>query len=252
MKKFLIIGFMFFSVVSQTSATPLSADSSAEISSAWSGGLEMATTNNYLWRGITVNEGVILQPNAWLSYNNLTVDIWSSFTLNKPDDDIKRPEVDAIISYEMNLMNFTIEPSFNYYHYIDQADATDTGEFGCNVAYPIGIVTLNAGVFVDVMEYSGATYMEESAEIEKEINDHVSLFTALRIGSGFKKFNESYFELSKSTISLLSLDGRMTYSMDNGLYLQPYFQLNKTLSNDLEVYLKKSTSAVGLLIGKEF
>lgn len=239
-------------VLSFTCGALYSQESEAEVSTPWSGGLELSTTNNYLWRGMTVNEGFILQPDAWISYHNFTLDLWSSFTLNEPKDDIRRPEIDAILSYETAFMNVSIIPSFNYYHYINQDDATDTGELGCSIGYPIGILTLGATVFVDVMEYSGATYLEESVELEKEISDQVSFTSGLRLGSGLKKFNESYFGLSKSTVSLLSLDASVTYCLENGLYVQPAVQYNKTISSDLESYMDKHTTVMKLLIGMEF
>lgn len=250
MRQFAFIATLLLSVV--TSSMLYSQESDTEPSTPWCGGLEVTTTNNYFWRGMTVNKGFIVQPDVWVSYNNLTLDLWSSFTLNEPEDDIRRPEIDAILSYETEWMNFTITPSFNYYHYIDQDDATDSGELGCSIDYPIGLLTLGATVFVDVMEYSGATYLEQSVVLEKEISDQLSFTSGLRLGSGLKKFNETYFELSKSTVSLLSFDASVTYCMENGLYVQPSVQFNKTVNSDLESYTDKHTTVVGLLIGMEF
>ncbi len=157
MKKLIIILIMFLSLLHGACA-PLAAPPAAppdtaaveEAESAWSGGVETAVTNKYLWRGMEVNEGLVLQPLAWLTYQNFTFSLWSSWTLSEPKDDIKRPEVDATLTYEFELDNFIIESYFNYYHYIDQPDAPNTGELGCNLGYPLGIVTLNAGIIVDV------------------------------------------------------------------------------------------------------
>jgi hypothetical protein len=258
MKKHLIILALFVSLVCQASAASVDPDTVIEVASPWSGGVEMAATDKYLWRGMTVNEGFILQPDAWLTYQNFTFTLWGSITTNEPVNDIKRNEIDAIASYELNINDFVIEGSFLYYHYIDQPDAPNTGELACTVSYPFGIMTLNAGVIVDVIEYPGAAYLEQKIEVEKDLSDCLVAFSALTLGSGLKKFNESYLydendnPFSKSTLSLISIEGRLTYSTVYGIYLQPYFQLNKTINNDLKDYLKKQSSSIGLIIGKEF
>ncbi|NLP12345.1 hypothetical protein GX408_18240 [bacterium] len=251
MKKCLLSSALFFALLSATFAAPVDADS-AEAEPQWSGGVELTGTNNYLWRGMTVNEAAILQPTAWLTHRGVTLSLWSSWTLSEPKDDIKRHEIDAAITYTFELAKLAFETYFNYYHYLDQPDAPNTGEVACIVGYPLGIVTLKAGVMCDVMEYSGAVYTEQGVEVEKELNDRFTFFGGLGLGSAFKKFNEAYFELPHSTTSLISLEGRLTYTAANGLYLQPYFQYNKTLNNELKAYLKKHASSFGLLVGKEF
>jgi len=214
--------------------------------------VETAVTNKYLWRGMEVNEGLILQPLAWLTYQNFTFSLWSSWTLSEPKDDIKRPEVDATLTYEVELDNFIIESYFNYYHYIDQPDAPNTGELGCNLGYPLGIVTLNAGIIVDVMEYSGAVYLEQKIEAEQDLSESATVYGALTLGSGLKKFNESYFGLSKSTISLLTVEGRFTYYVTESLYLQPLVQYNKTIDTKLYDFIRKDNSCICLTLGTEF
>jgi len=252
MTKLIIFIIMLFLFLPQLPAQQTESDSTEAIESPWSGGLETAVTNKYLWRGIEVNKGFILQPYAWLTYQNLTFALWGNWTLTKPNNDIKRPEVDAILSYELELDDFIIESFFNYYLYIDQSDAPNTGELGCNIGYPIGIFTLNAAFIVDVMEYSGAVYLEQKIEAEQDLSEQFSVYGALTLGSGLKKFNESYFGLSKSTASVLTVEGRLTWSVCDDIYLQPYAQYNKTIDSALKDYIKKDNYCVGLTIGKEF
>jgi hypothetical protein len=251
----LILSLVFAYHASAASVLP---DTLIENASNWSGGFEVAGTNNYVWRGMPINEGVIAQPYAWFSWKNWTFSLWGSITLSEKNDWDKWYEIDPVISYAFELMSFTIEPSFNYYYYIDQVDCPNTGELGLSLGYPVfDIITLNARAYLDVVEYPGAVYAEQSIDVEKEFNDHWSFFTALTLGSGLKKFNESYFseeghDVAKSTLSLLTLDCRLTYSASNGLYVQPYFQLNKTLNSVLEPYINKQSSIFGLIVGKEF
>jgi hypothetical protein len=252
MKKLFLILVLVFSLLQMAPAAPADPDSTSEETPAWSGGMEMAGTNRYIWRGMTVNKGSILQPTGWLTHKNLTLSLWSSWTLNKPTDDIRRNEVDAVLSYEFALKNLTIESTFNYYHYIDQPDAPNTGEVACSIGYPFGPLTVEAGATVDVIEYPGATYLEQSLELEKEFNDHWSISSAVRIGEGFKKFNDAYFGYRKTTVSLLSLEGMLTYTLANGIYLAPFIQFNQTLDSDLKDDIEKNTTCFMLMLGREF
>jgi hypothetical protein len=252
MEKYAIILILFLTLVYPAVASENDPDSTAEASSKWSGGVEMTAADKYLWRGMTVNEGFILQPLAWVTCGNLTFSLWSSWTLNEPSDDIRRPEVDPTIAYEWSLSDLTIEGSFSYYYYIDQSDVPNTGELGLALGYPVGIVTFNLGAAVDVIEYPGALYLEQKIEAEKEFCSCLSASGAVTLASGLKKFNEAYFEWPESKTYMMSLEGRLTYSTSGGLYLQPYFQYNKTIDNDLKAVLKKYTSSIGVTIGREF
>ena len=227
-------------------------DTEFEADSQWSGGLELASTNKYLWRGMTVNDGFILQPCVWLTYQSLTFTLWNSTTLTEPNDDIKRPEVDATLSYELEWQNFAFESFFSYYHYINQVDATNTGEVGLDIGYTMGLFTLSAAGIVDVIDSYGSFYFEQKLEAEKDFGDHWTAYSALTLGEGLEQFNDFYFGMSRSTFSLLSFDARLSYTFDNGFYAQPYFQVNKTLDSDLESYIKKHTNAIGLALGREF
>lgn len=252
MNKLILMLFLVFSLLQMAPAVAADPDSTGEETPAWSGGVELAGTNRYVWRGMSVNKGSILQPTTWLTHKDLTLSLWSSWTLNKPTDDIKRNEVDAILSYEFALANVTVEGAFNYYHYIDQPDAPNTGELACTLGYPIGLMTVKAGVSVDVIEYPGATFFQQSIELEKEFNDQWSMRSVVRISEGSKKFNDAYFGYQKNTVSLLSLEGALSYTLSNGIYLSPFVQFNQTLNSDLKAYMEKHTTCFMLTLGKEF
>jgi hypothetical protein len=242
----LVLTFLFC-----TAAVAQEADSTGG-DAVWSGGLELSTGNKYMWRGIPVSEGVISQPDAWLTYKDFTFEFWGSFTLQDDIQGDNPHEINGILTYEYGIGNFSVENTFYYYHYINQPGVPATGELSCNIGYPLGAFKLIAGVNVDVIEYSGATSMLEGIELETDLNDQFSLDAALTLGSGFKKFNEAYIGLSRSTLTYLCLDIRPSYNMTNGIYVQPYVQLFKTLDSALADYLYKNTSSFGLIVGKEF
>jgi len=230
----------------------VSTDTTTVESSELSCGVDMAITNQYLWRGISCNEGVIVQPDVWVSYGPWTVTAWSNVTLSDTHHDLKRQEIDAILSYRCEAGKFAMEPSLNYYHYLDQPDSPNTAELSCTIEYPLDPFKIVLGGFMDVMEYSGAWYIEPSVEFEKSLNEQWSVFTSCTLGAASQKFNQAYFELDKSTAGLLTLEGRLMYASLNGFSLQPFLRWNRTMHDELIPFLEKHRTNFGIYIGKEF
>lgn len=257
MKKLILFALLLLNLLPFAICVAQEADS-AEVAPAWSGGLEMAATNRYIWHGIPVTEGPLFQPYAWITHSNLTFALWSNVNLTKPDDDIKRDEINVILAYEMALGKFSVTTEFDYYYYIDQPGVPNSGEIYLKAGYPFGIFTASAGVVADVIEYPGSIYLEQRLEATKELNKSFSLWGAVTLGSGLKKFNEANLfdsednPIAKSKVNQATLDLNLTYTAASGLYLTPFFQYNQTLSQELEYPLGKNSNAFGLYVGWEF
>ncbi len=243
---------LLLAAAESTPAAPADSDTTQEAQSFWSGGVETALTNNYLWHGLSVNKGAILQPAAWLTYKGVSLYLWSSWTLTRQRYDIKRSEIEAALVHDFNLKDVVVEVYFNYYKYIDQPDDPDTGEAALILSRPIGLVKAKISLFCDVVEYPGALYVEPALEVEKELNAAWSAFGAVTIGLASSKFNSVYCGTGRTTISLLSMDGRISRTLAPGFYLQPWFQYNITLNTGLEGSLGKRSGCCGFTAGKEF
>lgn len=242
---------LWLAVAKSAPAAPADSDSTQEEQPSWSGGVEIALTNNYLWHGISVNKGAILQPAVWLTHQGVTLYLWSSWTLTRQRYDIKRSEIEAALIHDFSLENLDIEVYFNYYKYIDQPDDPDTGEAALIISRPFGLVRTKLSLFCDVVEYPGALYAEPALEVEKEFGTAWSAFGAVTLGLGSKKFNTVYCGIASATISMLSLDGRISRTLTSGLYLQPWFQYNFTLNTELKGSLGKRSGCFGFTAGKE-
>jgi hypothetical protein len=232
-------------------ASPADADSPSGEEPVWSGGFELSAGRNYVWRGIPCYENGIFHPDAWLTYKSLTLEIWGALTTSEKDISPRRHEFDFILTHEFELKGLTLTNAFYYYHYIHQPGVPATGEWIGSAEYPLGAFTLAASVGVDVIEYSGALYLEPGVSFEKELGGPVSLSTALRLGTGSKKFNEAYAGLSRPAVNFASWEGRLTWSLENGLYLQPYVLLAKTLDRRLTEAFNGRNSSLGLAVGWE-
>jgi hypothetical protein len=233
-------------------AAPAQTDSAAVEEAAWSGGWELNAGDNYIWRGIPCYENLVIQPDVWLTYKDFTLEFWSTVTTSEKGVSPRRHEINFILTHAFELKGLTIENVFNYYHYIHQPDERATGEWICTVGLPIGAFNVTSSMAVDVIEYAGAVHLEQGLSYETEIRPPVSLSTALKLGAGFSKFNDAYAEIPRSAFNYASWEGRMTWSMENGLYFQPYVLLTKTLDNRLKDAFNSRNTGFGLTVGMEY
>lgn len=243
---------LFLILALQAAAAPAGADSTSEEEAVLSGGWELSAGDNYIWRGIPCYQNLVIQPDVWVTFRNFTLEFWSTVTTSEKDISPRRHEINFILTHEFDLKGLTVTNAFDYYHYIHQPDVPATGEWIGTVGVPIGAFNVTASVAVDVIEYAGAVHMEQGVEYETEIRPPVSLSTALKLGTGFGKFNEAYAGLPRSAVNFASWEGRLTWSMENGLYLQPYFLLTKTLDNRLKDAFNSRNTGFGLTVGMEY
>lgn len=233
-------------------AVPAEADSTSEEEAVLSGGWELTAGDNYIWRGIPCYENLLFQPDVWLTYKSLTLEVWSTVTTSEKDISPRRQELNYILTHEFELKGMTIQNAFYYYHYVHQPGVPSTGEWIGTVEVPVGSFSLTAAVAVDVVEYPGAAYMEQGVSFEKEFRPPVSLSSSLKLGTGFSKFNETYAGVSRSAVNAAFWENRLTWSMENGLTIQPYLLLSKTLDNRLKDAFNSRNTGFGLTIGMEY
>lgn len=227
-------------------------DSLDSVPSEFAYGFEPDFCNKYLWRGITYNEGFIMQPNIWLSYNDFTLAVWSNITLHDINDSIKRNEFDFSLSYSYSFMNLEIDNSFLYYIYPGQSDSPPTGELFFELSYPVGDFKLFTNFTIDVVEYLGAYYVEHGIEYENPLTSDLGISSSLSLGWASQKFNDTYVGVSKNTLSIISGNISLTYYPLDYLFIKPHMQLNKVVDKDLYPYLNKFSSHFGLAVGIEF
>jgi hypothetical protein len=214
-------------------------------------GAEMDFNDKYLWRGITYDDGFVLQPDVWISYRSFTFGIWGNVAAHGGRRSSKLNEVDLSLSYEYALLNLEIENSFMFYNYPNQSDSPPTGEFYFGIGYPIGDLKLVTNFSLDVVEYAGAFFSETGIEFNESLTKELSLNSSLILGWASRKFNEIYAGILKAAMNTISANIDFTYYPIAFLYLKPHVQVNQTIDKHLYGTLDKHSSVFGLLIGME-
>jgi hypothetical protein len=231
---------------------PNDPDSSNAVESEITYGAETDFNNKYLWRGITYDDGFVIQPDVWVSYQNITFGVWSNIAMHDIHHSKNLNEIDLSLSYEYSLLKCDFENSLMYYNYQNQPDSPPTGEFYFGIGYSVGEFKCLSNFTIDVVEYPGAFFVEHGLEYEKQLTEEFSLASSLNLGWASRKFNETYAGVSKTTMNMIGANISLTYYPIARLYIKPHLQLNKIIDKNLYETLNKHSSEFGLLLGVEY
>lgn len=216
-------------------------------------GAEADLNSSYIWRGIRFNEGLLVQPSAWISAYGFTCTAWANVVADEKDPAVETGlnEMDFILEYAIMAGNVELAPSFTYYHYPED-ETFNTGELALRAVLPVGPASLATDQIVDVMEYEGAYFGDVGIEYEREINSMLSFSSYLYVRWASATFNESYVGLSKGALNVTDLGVALPCYITENLYLTPHVELNYILDEELADYLDDNPYNFGLKIGCEF
>jgi hypothetical protein len=226
-------------------------DSIDNKSSKLSFGIDAGFSNKYMWRGMCYNQGLVFQPDAYISYDHFSLTTWNNWTIWDINS-VNAHEVDLILTYSNSIFNFDIESSLNYYGFIDQDSVPNTAELLIGLSYPLDNFTLFTRFSVDILANGGAIYDELGVEYEKELSDKWTISGSLMTGIASKKFNENYLSIKKNAFNLVGANAILTYSPVNDFFIDAHFQFNHTLDQELIPSLNANSNYFEIIFRKEF
>jgi hypothetical protein len=224
-----------------------------EKTGTWMFGGEADLNSIYVWRGLALSDGAVLQPSVWVSRSNFTLSGWGNFVLNKEPNQGQFNEFDLVISYRGIWKNFEVEPAIQFYTYPNQPGEPSTGEFSIQVSYLIGSFVIETAHYFDFIEYGGAYIGEVGLEYHREISSKLSVDGALRFDWANAKFNGVYALWEKSAFNGMAVEISLTYYLKDFLYVRPHLEWNHRLDKDMRRWLAKPTIAnFGFAVGMEY
>ena len=214
-------------------------------------GFENDFITQYVWRGLSYNEGLITQPYLWIEYNGFTFYSWSSLTLQDRNNNPKSSEVDFAIQYSQNIESLLIEPSIAYYIYPNQADAPSTAETNLKIAYPIFEMELYSNICLDILEYSGSLSGDFGVKKVLFENDLINISLDANAGWANKKFIETYIGAytEDEIFHFLNLSLVMEYYLTESIYFRPHIEYYNIISTTLKTVSGNNLTNFGLAIG---
>jgi hypothetical protein len=214
-------------------------------------GFENDFITQYIWRGLSYNEGFITQPYIWVEYNGFTFYSWSSLTLQDRYNNPKNNEVDFAIQYSKKIESLLIEPSISYYTYPNQVESPSTAEANIKLAYQVFDFEFFTNFCLDVLEYPGSLSGDIGTSKILFENDLINISIAANTGWANKKFIETYIgEYTEDEVfHFLNLSLAMEYYLTDNIYIRPHIEYYNIMSTILKTVSGDNLTNFGLAIG---
>jgi hypothetical protein len=223
------------------------------IASELSFGAELDGNSRYVWRGLALSEGPVLQPSAWVSLGGLTLTPWANFAFREDDAPAGFNELDVTLDYSRDIINLTVNPSFSLYLYPNQADAPPTGELALALSYPVGPVSIFTDHSVDLIATAGAYFGDAGLSLERDLVQNLAVEASASAGWGSARFNEPNAGVNRAALNLGGADLALTWSPGGLFYLRPHAALSVLLDRELRAAVANPLLITGgLAIGRDF
>jgi hypothetical protein len=216
-------------------------------------GLEADLVSRYVWRGLALSDGPVLQPSVWASFAGFTLTPWVNVALHEDSARAGLNELDLALDYSRDVFDLTVDPSFAMYLYPNQADAAPTGELAVALSYPVGPISIFTNQSVDLIATPGAYFGDAGLSIESELARNLSVEASVRAGWASARFNDANLGVNRAALNMGGADLALTWSPGGWFYLRPHGALSVLFDPELRAAVTSPLLITGgLAIGREF
>ncbi len=248
---FFIIAFFLLTTINNTSLfSQVDNEESSEKRIEF--GLLADYNSRYIWRGLVLSEGSVIQPSGWASYKNFTLNVWGNLDL-KPTEHVFN-EFDITGTYQLEIKTITFEPSFVIYSYPFSASQPVTMELGLKISKNIfSSMTVYLSNNLDVVRYPGAFYIEPGLNYEHEFSGFFNSGITGGMGWSTSKFYNAYAGSSQSGFNEYFFNIYGNFTFQNYCCVRPRFELNMLIDKSLkEAAGKNYIINLGITLSKDF
>lgn len=247
MGKYMIVaGFTLFLLTSAIHAQEEDAAGSGipEVSA------QVEMVSRYLWRGLALSEGSVIQPSLSMSVGNLQCSVWSNIAFDHTTDLSQLNEVDLHVSTSREVGGFSLEPSLQLYTFPNQEEAPTTVELRMSVAREIGFFTFSLAHNVDILEYGGASFSEGTLALDNELVPGLAFGGMISLGFGPSFFTDVNYALPVQSVQILSGQVSCNYAIAEILSIQPYAGFARILNEEVRSQVEEADfRTFGVIVG---
>jgi hypothetical protein len=216
-------------------------------------GAELDANSRYVWRGLALSEGLVLQPSVWASLAGFTLTPWANFAFGESGAPAGFNELDVTFDYSRDVLNLTVNPSLSLYSYPNQDDAPPTGELTLALSHPVGPVSIFTDHSLDLIAAPGAYFGDVGLSYETDLIPGLTAEASAYAGWGSARFNEFSIGVKRAALNVAGADLALSWSPGGLFYLRPHAALSVLLDRELRAEVS-STSLIagGLAVGREF
>lgn len=206
----------------------------------------------YVWRGITFNDGLVVQPSVDVSHKGFGFNVWGNYDIsdyNETVDDYEFSEVDLTLSYGFTL--WKIDLSVGLIEYLFPANSGGSGGAGTREAFATAGMEVISGLSVGVEYYYDFDevrdyYAAASVAYAYDFTSKLGAEAGVHVGYAGKDFSAgedggfhdwgAYISASFAVTDALSVGASVNYtdSMDTKVLPEP--AEGETGNSDVEVY----------------
>ncbi|MBM3315086.1 hypothetical protein FJY71_04490 [candidate division WOR-3 bacterium] len=215
-------------------------------------GVETDASSRYLWRGVDLGAGPVVQPSVWGSIGGLTLSVWGSAG---PGDDgrFRLSEVDPSAAYAAEWAGFSFEPTFVCYLFPGEDDPFGNAELVLRAARPLGPVEAFTEHSIDVIGYPGSYFGVVGLGAGHEFAGGLALSGSASAGWATSRFNEVNLGVPKAALNVAEAGADLTWTPAGILYLRPHAGLSLLLDRELAGAAGSAINwSAGLAVGREF
>jgi len=231
-----------FSVAALAALTMAGAASQAEAATATAA---MDINSAYVWRGLTFNNGMVLQPSIDVAADNgFGVNVWANYDIDDYDGNVDEnhfSEVDLTASYAFKLgpvdtsvgvIAYTFPTTYPDNLAGEGTDFPSTTEIFLGLGYELGYGFSISGNFYYDVDQVDDFYITAGVEYSYEINDKTSLTLGGLISYAGEDFTEYYAGGTDSGFFNYILSASLGYTFTDSFSVAANIALTDNLDDD--------------------
>lgn len=207
--------------------------------------------SHYVWRGMVLTDGPVVQPSVTVSAGGLSLNVWGSIDATEVNEDNgedgRLQEVDYILSYAVSpFEGLDLEAGFMWYTF---SSYESTGELYGTATLPCVLLSPSLSAYYDVDEADG-WYLNAGLEHSFALTEKLALVLAGGLGWGSGNFHEYYYgTASHGSESDLLTKATLEYAMTDYLTLSVFGAYSKLLDGDVQRDAKDTYGDADVLFG---
>lgn len=153
-------------------------------------GAEVGYFGRYLWRGLTLTDNAVLQPELSAGMGGFGLALWGNLDADNADGASGFDEYDVTVSYGVGLPKASLDLGVVYYALPDASDQNTTEAFASASAGVLLSPTLTVYRDLDLVD---GWYWEAGVGHGLPLSPGASLDLAARVGLGSAQYLNGYF-----------------------------------------------------------
>ena len=142
----------------------------------------------YVWRGITFNDGLVLQPSLDVTNGGLDINVWGNLDIDDYNDTLDSgqfSEVDLTASYAFDIKKLNITLGMIQYLFptTEKTGSLATREIYTSLGVPIvGGLSAGMDIYYDIDLFNAFAYADANLSYAYAVNDKLGLEAGVSVG----------------------------------------------------------------------